>query len=115
MPASRPQANSNARIAPYPSPTSNVPICPKHGKPGIPILDEADKENHAPPRDKSAKTKKAPSKEPDRSQLPSNYLDIPLEDIKGEVPVYDNVIARYCHRINRLLTIHRSAPKSAVS
>ncbi|KAF1998769.1 hypothetical protein P154DRAFT_243989 [Amniculicola lignicola CBS 123094] len=72
------QANSSLRVGPYP------------------IDHEADKENAAPVEIAAAsqspqkKAKRPANKEPDRSNLPSNYLDIELEEIDGEIPAYEN-------------------------
>jgi hypothetical protein len=91
---------SSARTAPYPKPSSDVLICPKHGKPGLPIdRDDEDKENSIPRRDNASKAssekvsgaEKSPEREIDRSNLPESYRDIPLAEIEGEVPVYENV------------------------
>lgn len=109
MPASRRSMNTSSRKEPYPSSHADAPICPIHGKPAIYV--EEDKENASPntkrqrkdsvnDSDKSTSNNKsskkpsgpaAASKEPDRSNLPDSYLDIPLEEIKGEVPVYEDV------------------------
>jgi hypothetical protein len=73
-----------ARVEPYPT---------KEGKrPGNPTT-EADKENQSPPTNskRPVQNKTLSSKEPDRSNLPSSYLDITLEEIGGEVPVYEDV------------------------
>lgn len=86
-------AKSSARTGPYPQPSSDVPICPKHGKPGLPI--DEDKENASPKSnnndDNNSPVNSSPDKESDRSNLPNSYRDIPLAEIKGEVPVYENV------------------------
>ena len=93
-------AKSGARTTPYTKPSSNVPIYPKHGGLDLPIdsVDE-DKENaisnpsnaskESPA--KARRAQKSSEKEPDRSHLPSSYRDIPLAEIRGEVPVYENV------------------------
>jgi hypothetical protein len=82
--------NRGARTEPYPS--QDTPICPKHGKPGLPLpTPEADKENQSPPAKFQKPHAEEETKEPDRSHLPSSYLDIALEEIKDEVPCYENV------------------------
>ena len=86
-------AKSGARAAPYTKPSFDIPIYPKHGGLDLPIdgVDE-DKENASKgSRAKKRPAQKSSEKEPDRSNLPSSYRDIPLAEIEGEVPVYENV------------------------
>ena len=93
-------AKSSARTAPYTKPSSDIPICPKHGELGLPIAGvNEDKENAIPiPNSVSQESpanetpaNESSEKGPDRSSLPSSYRDIPLPEIAGEVPVYENV------------------------
>jgi hypothetical protein len=93
-------ARSSARTAPYAKPSSNIPISPKHGELGLPVDGvHEDKENAIPkPNNVSQESpanetpaNESPEKEPDHPNLPSSYRDIPLDEIAGEVPVYENV------------------------
>lgn len=59
---------------------------------------ETNQEQHSkqqPPPAKSkspsAHARKDSKNDSDRSDLPASYLDIPLEEIKDEVPCYENV------------------------
>jgi hypothetical protein len=80
-------------VAPTSRPVQAVPI-------SAIINDVGDKENQPPPAAQA--TPKAPTvgnnarkqsknTEPAQVHLPISYLDIPLEEIKGEVPIYENV------------------------
>ncbi|KAF2181359.1 hypothetical protein K469DRAFT_589541 [Zopfia rhizophila CBS 207.26] len=98
-----PQAATSARKAPYPQ------IAPK--QPQTANNDE-DKENHPPQRVSPNQSQKRSSKEPDRSNLPNNYLDIQLEEKKGEVPVYENATA-VRRKLNKLLDSKSTIPGSS--
>lgn len=62
------------------------------------LQDAGDKENQPRPTTQSApkaptvrSKKPSTNTEPAQVDLPASYLDIPLEEIKGEVPIYENV------------------------
>jgi hypothetical protein len=80
-------AKSGARTAPYTKPSLDIPIYPKHGGLNLSIDGIVeDKENTIPNPSNASKESPANS-----SSLPSCYRDIPLAEIEGEVPVYENV------------------------
>ena len=110
MVAERTARTSHARIAPYPSgaplrmPPFNLPDMevgesqvgePQVGQPPFkqPQFEHPNqnKENQIPPASNIT-----PASEPDRSDLPSSYLDVPIQEKrsssgKSEVPCYEDV------------------------
>lgn len=70
-----------------------------------------DKENH-PPQQQSPQDKRGNrgSKQSDRD-LPADYLDIPLEEIDGEVPIYENCTS-IRHKLNKLVSDKVQIPGS---
>lgn len=92
-------------IAPYPDqpiiPTAR-PVQAHFNLP--PIQYASDQENQPSPairpasKAPSAKPnaqKRSTAAEPAQNDLPANYLDIALEEISGEVPIYENVSRGY--------------------
>lgn len=116
-------AKSSARTAPYTKPLFDIPVFPTYGAPGLSIdgVDE-DKENAIPNPNNAWKespvkdtlTKKSLEKELDRSNLPSSYRDIPLAEIAGEVPVFENCTA-IRRKLNKLLESKSKIPGSSKS
>ena len=91
MVAKRTTKTSRARVEPYPSNAS-------HGQPSGEQPDK-NKENESP-----STKKRASAKEPDRSDLPDSYLDIPVpERFSGsgisEVPCFEDVSSVIFHHL----------------
>ncbi|KAJ4292038.1 hypothetical protein N0V90_009937 [Kalmusia sp. IMI 367209] len=72
---------------------------------------DARKEQPSPPKSNSPSAKKGSKKESNRSNLPSNYLDIPLEEADGEVPCYENAAA-IRRKLNSLIDKKTKIPNS---
>ncbi|KAF2798155.1 hypothetical protein K505DRAFT_371953 [Melanomma pulvis-pyrius CBS 109.77] len=103
-------AKSSARTGPYPQPSSGVP---KSGNPGLPINE--DKENASPKsnnNDNNSPVNLSADKESVPSNLPNSYRDIPLPEIAGEVPVYENATA-IRRKLNKLLESKAMIPGSS--
>ncbi|KAH7070998.1 hypothetical protein FB567DRAFT_598256 [Paraphoma chrysanthemicola] len=62
---------------------------------------DGDKENQSPVRTSSDESRS--------SDLPASYLDIPLDEIQGEVPIYENASA-IRRKLNKLLETKAKIP-----
>jgi hypothetical protein len=101
MPPIRHAPNHTQLIAPYPDQgIGSTNQQAKVADISYVLNAEGDKENQAPnskqkpPKAKTttkSATKESTKDDQERSDLPASYLDIPLEEIKGEVPIYENV------------------------
>lgn len=105
MPPVRRQQNAPnmaARLEPYPD------LCEHHRQARLEQDEGTDKENQQPPcRRSSNKGKKTTRDRQSReTPLPDNYLDITLHEVKGEVPIYEDVRVYHLKKAYSLLIVN---------
>jgi hypothetical protein len=100
MPPLRHAPTHTQLVAPYPNHAIVPTVQLVQAQPILSVVPSAGEENQAPPTNQPApkatavrnqSKKQTTNTELAPANLPANYLDIPLEEIKGEVPIYENV------------------------
>lgn len=96
-PAKTSTKRANARTAPYPTSKPDTPSndkeneAPNDSASPIEQLPKTKESKKTPERKSSSKTSAKDSSTKAHADLPDSYLDIDLEERKGEVPCYENV------------------------